>query len=637
MRVRKVILSLCILATSGLTAQSYLRFLPIGNRPIASIQNTKTDQISSLITDTLSLPFFEDFVQPAGYPSSKTWTDNLVWVNNSFPVKAPNYGVATFDHLNAKGKPYHTLDKRMMVYADSLTSQPVNLQFRRVGAATVNYKPEDSIYFSFFVQRQGLGDAPEIDDTLMLYFKDINNNWIRQWAICGGFVGGFQEFFVPIAQYQYLTPDFQFRFVNFTKATGNLNHWHIDYIRIEKNRKFGEKSIQDVGIASVSDGLFKDYNNIPYSHYQSNIQDGRGKGPSMVVRNLNANAVQTRFQLSIYNQYQTKIYYKPFIASSRNLAGGRDTTENYESLSYDTFSSTLPRLDYTYSIDPQSNDGTPAAYNSITNNNMIQTSRTVMPWYAYDDGSAEGGFGLDYAYLGNLKGQFAMEFNTLKSDSLRGLAIYFNQSLTDVSARSFKLRIWQSLSPVGRPDNQDKLIYEFAINRPIYKDSINGFAYIFFDSVLLLPAGKYYVGWIQQMPYVLNIGYDNNYRYLGKDQTNPHLYSNLLGSWEYAGTEAKGTPMIRMLYGNRAEYAFSTKTISPTQVSIYPNPCSDYIFINGKLPENTECEIWDVTGKLQIKSQFNSRIFVGDLKPGHYILRCIAPNNQISFAHFVRS
>ena len=92
MRVRKVILSLCILAISELSAQSYLRFLPIGNRPVASIQNTTTDQISSLITDTLSLPFFEDFVQPDGYPSLKTWTDNLVWVNNSFPVKAPNYG-----------------------------------------------------------------------------------------------------------------------------------------------------------------------------------------------------------------------------------------------------------------------------------------------------------------------------------------------------------------------------------------------------------------------------------------------------------------------------------------------------------------------------------------------------------------
>ena len=140
MRVRKVILLLCILANSEISAQSHLRFLPIGNRPITSIQNNPTAQIGLSISDTLTLPFFEDFIQPAGYPSPKIWTDNLVWVNNSFPVKAPNYGVATFDHLNAKGKPYHTLDKRTMVYADSLTSQPINLQFRRVGATTINYK-----------------------------------------------------------------------------------------------------------------------------------------------------------------------------------------------------------------------------------------------------------------------------------------------------------------------------------------------------------------------------------------------------------------------------------------------------------------------------------------------------------------
>lgn len=637
MRVRNILLLLCLLVISETSAQTHLRFQPISNRPLVSIQNPEIDPVALSISDTLSLPFFEDFVQSSGYPSPKNWTDNLVWVNNSFPVKAPNYGVATFDHLNAKGNPYHTLDKRVMVFADSLTSQPINTQFRKVGSNTINYKPEDSIYISFFVQRQGIGDAPEIDDTLMLFFKDMNNQWHRQWAICGGFVGPFQEFFVPIAHYQFLIPNFQFRFVNFTKATGNLNHWHIDYIRIEKNRRFGEKTIQDVGIATVADGLFKDYSNIPFSHYKSNIQDGRGKGPSMLVRNLNPNAVQTRFQLSIYNKYKHLIYYKPFVASSRNLAGGRDTSESFESLAYDTLSTAEPRLDFVYSIDPQSNDGTPAAYNSLTNNNIIQTSHTIMPWYAYDDGSAEGGFGLDYAYLGNLKGQFAMEFNTLKTDSLRGLAIYFNQSLTDVSARSFKLRIWKSLSPIGRPDNQDQIMYEYSMNRPIYKDSVNGFAYIFFDSVLSLPAGKYYVGWIQQMPYVLNVGYDNNYRYLGKDQSNPHLYSNLLGSWEYAGTEAKGTPMIRMLFGNRAEYAFSTKTVTPTPLSVYPNPCKDFIFVNGKLPENTEVEIWDVTGKLQIKTQFSTRLYVGDLKAGHYILRCISPNNQITFAHFIKS
>ncbi|NBX88320.1 MAG: hypothetical protein EBQ97_07375 [Bacteroidetes bacterium] len=71
---------LSILATSELSAQTYLRFTPIGNRPITANKTNESYQISLSISDTLSLPFFEDFVQPAGYPSQKNWTDNLVWI-----------------------------------------------------------------------------------------------------------------------------------------------------------------------------------------------------------------------------------------------------------------------------------------------------------------------------------------------------------------------------------------------------------------------------------------------------------------------------------------------------------------------------------------------------------------------------
>jgi hypothetical protein len=410
----------------------------------------------------------------------------------------------------------------------------------------------------------------------------------------------------------------------------------LDYIRIEKNRRSNEKTIQDVGIGNVSSGLFMDYSNVPFSHYKHN-NTVRGTGPALIARNLNANAVQTRFQLSIFNQYNKEVYKKPFSASTRNLNAMGDTTERYESLLFDSLSTATPKLKYVYSVNPQSNDVTPDAYNAETNNNTVIQTHQMMPWYAYDDGSAEGGFGLDYAYLGNLKGQFAMEFNVIKSDSLRGLAIYFNQSLTDVSARSFKLRIWKEISPTGRPDNQDKLMYEIPMARPLYSDSINGFSYIFFDSVLYLNAGKYYVGWIQQMPYVLNIGYDNNYRFQGKEQSNPHLYSNLLGSWEYAGSDAKGTPMIRMLFGERKEYAFNTNPLPKPEISIYPNPCKDFIHINGNFTEESKIEIWDISGKLHIHCQYLNRIFVGDLKPGHYLIRCIGKNNQISYSHFIKS
>lgn len=635
MRLRSFISAVLLLIVGLSKAQQIVRLQPLQHRNAQVAENTVFQQVSWGISDTLTLPFFEDFAHEIGYPETARWTDNLVWVNNSFPKKAPNFGVATFDHLDAHGNPYQTLNKRNMVFADSLTSQPINLQFKRIGSSTINYKPTDSIYISFFVQRQGIGDAPELEDSLHLYFKNIRNEWIRTWAIAGDFVGEFKEYFVPIAHYDYLTPNFQFRFVNYTKATGNLNHWHLDYIRIEKNRRFGEKTIQDVGINQVTNGLFMDYSNVPFSHYKYN-NSIRGTGPTMAVKNLNSIAVQTRFQLSIFNRYNTQVYQKPFAASTRNVNAGGDTTEKYESLLFDSLSTSTPSLKYVYSINPQSNDITPDNYNAQTNNNTIIQSHTVMPWYAYDDGSAEGGFGLDYAFLGNLKGQFAMEFNVIKADSLRGLAVYFNQSLTDVSARSFKLRVWKAISPIGRPDNQDQLIYEMPMARPIYSDSINGFSYIFFDSAIHLPAGKYYVGWLQQMPYVLNIGYDNNYRYQGKDQSNPHLYSNLLGSWEFAGGDAKGTPMIRMLFGERVEYAFSNKTIAKPNLTLYPNPCKDYVQLNGANFEGSKIEIWDISGKLHLHADYSSRIFVGDLMPGHYYLRCIGKNSQITYNHFIK-
>ena len=635
MRLKSYIIAsmLCFAITAK--AQPYLRLQPIQHRLIETISTPETSTLAWGISDTLSLPFFEDFAHIAGYPDSRRWVENQVWINNTFPKKAPNFGVATFDHLDAYGNPYHTLDKREMVFADSLTSQPINLQFKRVGNQTINYKPTDSIYISFFIQRQGIGDAPETEDSLLLYFKNNQNQWKLQWALGGAFVDNFKEYYVPIANYDFLNPNFQFRFVNYTKATGNLNHWHLDYIRVEKNRKANEKTIEDVGIGNVNNGLFKDYSNVPFSHYKFN-NSVRGSGPSLIARNLNSIAVQTRFQLRIFNQFNTELYKKPFSASSRNLNASGDTTEKYESILFDSLSTATPKLKYVFSVNPQSNDDTPDAYNAATNNNTVIYDQTLMPWYAYDDGSAEGGFGLDYAYLGNLKGQFAMEFNVIKTDSLRGLSIYFNQSLTDVSARSFKLRLWKEISAVGRPDNQDKLMYEVSMARPIYSDSINGFSYIFFDSVLLLTPGKYYVGWIQQMPYVLNIGYDNNYRFQGTDQSNPHLFSNLLGSWEYAGSEAKGTPMIRMLFGERKEYAFSSPTPAKPMLGVYPNPCKDYLHINGSNTDDSKIEIWDLSGKLHIHSQFSNRIFVGDLMPGHYIIRCIGKNNQIAYSHFIK-
>jgi hypothetical protein len=110
----------------------------------------------------------------------------------------------------------------------------------------------------------------------------------------------------------------------------------------------------------------------------------------------------------------------------------------------------------------------------------------------------------------------------------------------------------------------------------------------------------------------------------------------LLGSWEYAGGDAKGTPMIRMLFGERVEYAFSNPKIKKPSLALYPNPCKDYIHLNGVHTEGAKIEIWDISGKLHLHADYSNRIFVGDLMPGHYYLRCIGKDRQISYNHFIK-
>src|SRR4051812_37741384 len=54
----------------------------------------------------ISLPFFEDFTGYDLFPSSARWSDSEVYINNTMCANPISRGVATFDALNRKGRPY---------------------------------------------------------------------------------------------------------------------------------------------------------------------------------------------------------------------------------------------------------------------------------------------------------------------------------------------------------------------------------------------------------------------------------------------------------------------------------------------------------------------------------------------------
>ena len=590
----------------------------------------ETDLNFSKITDTLDLPFFDNFTSESGYPSYSRWADNQVWINNSFPVNPPDYHVATFDHLDPSGKPWkNLLNKSVFVYADSLTSQPVNLQFYKTGPITTkNYTPSDSVYLSFFYQTSGLGDVPEAEDSLILFFKNNSGIWKRVWSQTGKGSSAFKQIMVPAYQTEFLHGTFQFRWVNYTKATGNLNHWHIDYVRMDRNRSSKDTAIRDLGIQSATPSLLKDYNTMPYRHFLDNVSDQTQPGHSVNIRNLNTSTtVQTRFQLEIRNRYDSLVLLRPFNLSSKNIAPGLDG-ETFGQVNMDTLSGENPYLKITYKIAPQSDDITPDNYNAEGDNNVFQSRQAFMPWYAWDDGTAEGGFGLNYEFLPDIKGQFAMKFNLLKKDTFRGLAVMFNQSVEDVSNRKFKFRVWRKLSPIGASDNQDELIYETPFELPVYKDTQNGFHFFYFDTTLLLEKGSYYIGWIQFQKYVLNVGYDNNYRFQRQDVKNPNLFYNLLGQWETVDASVKGVPMLRPLIGSAIEHRIGLKPLSKAHFSLIPNPAANRVRLE-VMTGIQKITVFSLSGNIVLQLNNPSpEMNIENLKNGMYVVHCTDKNGK---------
>jgi len=150
----------------------------------------------------LSLPFFEDFTDYSLYPNSARWQDSQVYVNNTMCVTPVSRGVATFDALNQRGRPYDTLNRYSVRFADSLTSQPIDLS---------SALPGDSIYLSFFYQPEGNGFSPETQDSLMLFFLGKYQRWTQVWAIPGADVQPFQQVMIPVSDTSFLHGAFQFR------------------------------------------------------------------------------------------------------------------------------------------------------------------------------------------------------------------------------------------------------------------------------------------------------------------------------------------------------------------------------------------------------------------------------------------
>ena len=250
----------------------------------------------------------------------------------------------------------------------------------------------------------------------------------------------------------------------------------------------------------------------------------------------------------------------------------------------------------TDAFDPKENDT--LVYYQVFNN-----------YFAFDDGSAEGGYGING--LGSRNAMLAYRYKSFMKDTLRAVNICFNDSYLDANKRAFDLMVWDDNN--GNPGNVLYSVEDVMVEQG---EKINGFySYNIPGGVML--DDIFYVGWKQRSETFLNAGFDVNSPHNGKQ------FFWLNGEWQQS--QVDGSVMIRPVLGDRLKVTavndihYKDKNL----VKIWPNPASDYINVDkGEQEIYGSCyvSILDLSGRELIKVPYNERIDISSLLDGMYIV-----------------
>lgn len=553
-----------ILSVLGFSqAQIQLRPLEVdGSRSNATAPSGKS-RIQS--TDTLELPFFDDFADYSGNPDAQKWEQKGgVLINKRFSVRPPSVGVATFDGLKANGRAYLPTSN-INSPVDSLISKPL-----RLGSFTA----DDSIYLTFFWQPEGLGEPPNaVDgDSLYLQFFGVNGQWRTQWSVIGRSLDDFRFVAIPITDPLYLYDGFRFLFSSVGNPTGAYDTWNLDFISVATNRTLLDSTFNDLAISELKGRMLKRFFEMPYDHFAVDPTRELNDSLELRVNNLDNTDLNYTLRGSLSSQGLCA-FADTILRGSGNLS--RETNGF-------SFNAVLDpsvivaendcKLEIKFFLDSI------AVIDTKLENDTLTESIRFGDYLAYDDGSAEYGIGIVNAQ----NGRFAVKFEAAKADTLTAVDMLFVQLGRDLSNQNFDLFVWRNLS-----NDTNDILFRMPANI-MYGDSSQLFVRYAFPKALPVPA-TYYVGWIQFSSEFLNLGVDRNNRF------NDRLFANTNGVWVGFSEIRDVAPMIRPIYGDPATVGFRDNQHKMVDISLFPNPSEGTFSLSGSA---TSVIISQVSGKI---------------------------------------
>ncbi len=563
----------------------------------------------------MELPFVDDFSTDK-FPGNtdgepEHWLDLSAFRNYTNAINPPSLGVVTFDGADEYGYPYDFNANINGVPCDTLTSVPINL----------NYPASDNIYFSFFYQGKGLREKPEPQDSLTLEFYAPNlDQWFHVWSVPGSEMTEFEKVIFQITHEKYLRDDFQFRFVNYATPRGALDHWHIDYVQLDRNRSIDE-DIDDVAYRYPVRTILQDYSSMPWKHFIQNPGNYMADEVQLTAFNNNIafpenNDLGNR---TIFDR-TVEVYYDGVLQGQTINESSPPITAQNELILTEPINSGS----FNYVFDTDVND-TCAVFdvyfsNEVTpdihpQNNVVHLKQEFYSYYAYDDGSPE------LVYYTELTGsRAALRYNNMMGDSLIGLAIWFEAMNTEPAGGndSYFPMVW-AVNNIGEPGNTIAQGEWSSVDFTAGQE--NGWRLSKFIDPVYIPSGGFFVGVTQTTDDYLNIGLDLN---SNLNDGRLYWYDPVYGIWTENTSAANASLMIRPVFKSTKLGPLSVENSSLENAGIFPNPVTDEMTIRpGTESFFGVAEVLDLSGKVIRKIPVNGSTTwsAGDLASGMYLMR----------------
>lgn len=571
---------------------------------------TEKQYLKRLKSTPLNLPFRDDFSSGESLLDNSLWDDEYVFVNNTFSINQPTLGIATFDALNENGALYDNASPGIFA-ADTLTTLPINLA----------YSASDSIYLSFLYEPGGLADPPDMNDSLTLqFYSPSESKWYSVWRTKGGGASKFNRSMLKITDAKFLKEGFRFRFTNYASLAsattepskaGNGDLWNLDCIELDKNRRYDDTVMNDVSFTTPLRSLLNSFEAMPWSQFKKASLIAMSSKVTIDFRNNDTATIKPRNVtpgFTITDVYRDLVVNEPSV-DARNLEPLSDNTYEealdytYNSTSSDSalflFRATL----ITDSFDPKWND-------------TIRYYQFFSDYFAYDDGTAEAGYGINGE--GSDNAMVALRYRSFMQDSVAGIRICFNDAYNNANQRYFYLIVWA--------DNDGKPGEVLATSEEILatpSGTNNGFMTCLLDKPVRVD-GYFWVGWKQSSETFLNIGLDLNTQHLDR------LWYWINGNWYVSS--APGTILLRALMTGDGSASSSDdgESLYNSKYKLFPNPATESFTIS--VPDNgieaSKLAIYNLSGSIIMTAEQVSDVNISHLPAGNYFVVVKSKSNK---------